>query len=102
MSKVEDRMLSNQKLKRVPFPIAISRGVRVLIEVSSVYFFYVDLFIYLFIYLFIFFFLCRFFKRTSSARHAKVQCSLALTQSADRFINSVLLIEKSLTFGPVR
>ena len=73
-------MLSNQKLKRVPFPIAISRGVRVLIEVSSVYFFYVDLFIYLFI------FLCRFFKRTSSARHAKVQCSLALTQSADRLI----------------
>ena len=52
MSKVQDRMLSNQKLKRVPFPIAISRGVRVLIEVSSVYFFYVDLFIYLFIYLF--------------------------------------------------
>ena len=43
-------MLSNQKLKRVPFPIAISRGVRVLIEVSSVYFFYVDLFIYLFIF----------------------------------------------------
>ena len=40
--------------------------------------------IYLFIYLFIF--LCRFFKRTSSARHANVQCSLALTQSADRFI----------------
>ena len=50
MSKVQDRMLSNQKLKRVPFPIAISRGVRVLIEVSSVYFFYVDLFIYLFFY----------------------------------------------------
>ena len=50
MSKVQDRMLSNQKLKRVPFPIAISRGVRVLIEVSSVYFFYVDLFIYLFIF----------------------------------------------------
>ena len=55
MSKVQDRMLSNQKLKRVPFPIAISRGVRVLIEVSSVYFFYVGLFIYLFIYLFIFY-----------------------------------------------
>ena len=50
MSKVQDRMLSNQRLKRVPFPIAISRGVRVLIEVSSVYFFYVDLFIYLFIF----------------------------------------------------
>ena len=48
MSKVQDRMLSNQKIKRVPFPIAMPRGVRVLIEVSSVYSFYVNLFIYLF------------------------------------------------------
>ena len=37
--------------------------------------------IYLFIYL-----LFRLLKRTTSARHAKVQCSLALTQSADRLI----------------
>ena len=81
MSKVQDRMLSNQKIERVPFPIAMPRGVQVLIEVSSVYSFYVNLFIYLFIY-----FLFRFFKRTTSARHAKVQCSLALTQSADRLI----------------
>ena len=81
MSKVQDRMLSNQKIKRVPFPITLPWGVRVLIEVSSVYSFYVDLFIYLFIYL-----LFRLFKRTASARHAKVQCSLALTQSADRLI----------------
>ena len=44
MSKVQD--------KRVPFPIAMPRGVRVLIEVSSVYSFYVNLFIYLFIFYF--------------------------------------------------
>ena len=37
-----------KKIKRVPFPIAMPRGVRVWIEVSRVYFFYVDLFIYLF------------------------------------------------------
>ena len=48
----QDRMLSNQKIKRVPFPITLPWGVRVLIEVSSVYSFYVDLFIYLFIYYF--------------------------------------------------
>ena len=54
MSKVQDRMLSNQKIKRVPFPIAMPRGVRVLIEVSSVYSFYVNLFIYLFIFYFAF------------------------------------------------
>ena len=56
MSKVQDRMLSSQKIKHVPFPIAMPRGVQVSIEVSRVYFFYVDLFIYLFIYLFIHFF----------------------------------------------
>lgn len=77
MSKVQDRMLSSQKIKHVPFPIATPRGVQVSIEVLRVYFFYVDLFIYLFF---------RVFKRTRSARHAKVQCSLALTQSADRLI----------------
>ena len=49
-------MLSNQKIKRVPFPITLPWGVRVLIEVSSVYSFYVDLLIYLFIYLFIYYF----------------------------------------------
>ena len=87
MSKVQDRMLSNQKIKRVPFPIAMPRGARVLIEVSSVYCFYVNLFIYLFIY-----FLFRFFKRATSARHAKVQCSLALTQSADRFIVIIVYV----------
>ena len=52
MSKVQDRMLSSQKIKHVPFPIAMPRGVQVSIEVWRVYFFYVDLFIYLFIYFF--------------------------------------------------
>ena len=86
MSKVQDRMLSNQKIKRVPFPIAMHRGVRVLIGVSRVYSFYVELFIYLFILFYFIFF--AFFKRTRSARHAKIQCSfwLALTQCADRLI----------------
>ena len=76
MSKVQDRMLSNQTIKRVPFPIAMPRGVRVLIEVSRVYFFYVDLFIYLFIYFF------RVFKANKERQTRK----RSLFISADRLI----------------